>query len=104
MSYFNQCLNNIKYEFIRFLSLVKVQDQDDPNVIEKKRREEESKQSLVTSRGQSTENDNNEQLGRPIVRAPKVGRNAPCPCGSGKKNTNIVMVQSLRFKFEKKHG
>ena len=82
---FQSMLNNIKYEFIRFLSLVKVQDQDDPNVIEKKRREEESKQSLVTSRGQSTENENNEQLGRPIVRAPKVGRNAPCPCGSGKK-------------------
>ena len=85
---FQSMLNSIKIEFIRFLSLVKVQDQDDPNSIEKKRREEESKQTLVTSREQNNSNLNTQadtQRGRPIVRPPKVGRNAPCPCGSGKK-------------------
>lgn len=29
-----------------------------------------------------------EQVRQPIVNAPKVGRNDPCPCGSGKKYKN----------------
>ena len=46
--------------------------------IERKRRFEQ--QQMRQSRGEEEPKKN-----KPVRRAQKIGRNAPCPCGSGKK-------------------
>lgn len=94
---FEEFLQNIQYEVIKFLSHVKIQQQDELDAIEKKRREEQNKeQTILTHQSASLMNekaqqeaDIAEQKGgqkAPFVReGEKVGRNEPCPCGSGKK-------------------
>ena len=40
--------------------------------------------------------ENSIKNGVPVQYAPKIGRNAPCPCGSGKKYKNCCLNQSVR--------
>lgn len=92
---FEELLNNIKFEVIRFLAKVEFRGQDDVDVIERKRREEEAKNKLKYQKESATAmaGDSSEQAEpassepqTPFVRKErKVGRNEPCPCGSGKK-------------------
>lgn len=93
---FQSMLNNMKQEFIRFLSLVQVRPQDDPDTIEKQRREEQARTSVTAKHDQATAlgeegasaaaADSPAETPQPLVRdGRKVGRNEPCPCGSGKK-------------------
>ena len=85
---FGELLNNIKYETIRFLSHVQVASREDMERMEAQRRAEEQArqyqhaESSAMSEG-DTDGDNKQA---PMTReGPKVGRNDPCPCGSGKK-------------------
>ena len=55
---------------------MKVQSAEEAEKIEAARRELEAKTRLTTNATDSEESDNE---------MPKVGRNEPCPCGSGKK-------------------
>jgi preprotein translocase subunit SecA len=88
---FEQLLQNIQFEVIKFLSLVKIRQEEAVDSIEKQRQAEEAK---VVRRPI--------QLGDPGVEGPgipskpknqpftrpggqKIGRNDPCPCGSGRK-------------------
>ncbi len=94
---FQSMLRNMKLEFIRFLSAVQIQPQDDPDAIEKQRRAEQAR-ATITAQHPDAQADAQtvgaeegvEEAGapsaQPMVRGGrKVGRNEPCPCGSGKK-------------------
>mgnify|MGYP003310329102 FL=1 len=56
---FQSMLQNMKFELIRFLSLVQVQAEDDPDIIEKQRREAQAKESITAKheQAQSLAND-----------------------------------------------
>ena len=91
---FEALLQRLKYEVIRFLSHVQVQRSDEAAVIEQQRREAAAKQKMAFEHADARPAVPTDQAStaeepvapQPITRAqPKVGRNDPCPCGSGKK-------------------
>ena len=92
---FEELLSSLKYEVIKFLSHVQVQRQDEAALIEQKRREEAEREKLAFEHAVASgmaavdpeaaaepEPEPPQTFTRP---QPKVGRNEPCPCGSGKK-------------------
>lgn len=91
---FQSMLVNMKLEFVRFLSLVELEPQDDPDAIEKQRREEQANATVTASHAdpdsadliKEDDDEGSESADQPVVRdGRKVGRNEVCPCGSGKK-------------------
>lgn len=86
---FENLLNDVRTEVIRFLSRVQFQTEEDPRAMERRRREQEARSRLNFEKSSgSTMNEAEEPTGpqAPFVRREKkVGRNEPCPCGSGKK-------------------
>ena len=74
---FEQLLETIKFEITRVLMLVIVKDEDEAKKIDKK-----NQQAIEASntRNQDSQSEQNKQMPDK-----KVGRNEPCPCGSGKK-------------------
>jgi preprotein translocase subunit SecA len=91
---FEALLERLKQEVVRILSHLQIKRQDEAELIEQKRREEAERQQLAFQHAQASALPEAEQeVGQqaeapqqPMVRdAPKVGRNDPCPCGSGKK-------------------
>lgn len=94
---FEELLQNIQYEVIKFLSHVKIQSKDELDAIDKQREEETKKQqkvmthqsaNLMDNSGQQQANPEEQKAAQtaPFVREEqKIGRNEPCPCGSGKK-------------------
>jgi preprotein translocase subunit SecA len=89
---FEELLHNVKLEVIRFLARVEFQPSEDVQSIERKRREEEAKNTLKFQKESSSAMGGDEPIAAPeeaqtpfIRREKKVGRNEPCPCGSGKK-------------------
>jgi len=87
---FGTLLESIKYDTIRYLSHIEVASQDDMDRLEKQRRKEQQNreyrhaQSSALSE-QASENET-AKAREPIMRdRPKIGRNDPCHCGSGKK-------------------
>ncbi len=88
---FQQMLENIKLETIRFLSRVEVRSRDEAEELERQQREAQQRQELqMQHEAVSAIGGENEQpapsAAQPFVRSgKKVGRNDPCPCGSGKK-------------------
>jgi preprotein translocase subunit SecA len=92
---FEELLSNIQAEVIKFLSLVRIRREQEVDAIEKQRVEEAarvSQQSVhpaaaaaAAAPGAAAE-AGAEAARAPVTRAaPKVGRNDPCPCGSGQK-------------------
>ena len=88
---FQQMLENIKLETIRFLSRVEVRSRGEAEELERQQREAQQRQELqMQHEAVSAIGGENEQpapsAAQPFVRSgKKVGRNDPCPCGSGKK-------------------
>jgi preprotein translocase subunit SecA len=88
---FEQLLDNIKHETIKYLSHVEVSSKEDVERIEQQRRRQETQHQyqhaqVADMAGDETDQQNSAEPSKPMVRsAPKVGRNSPCPCGSGKK-------------------
>lgn len=86
---FEDLLDNIKYETIRYLSHIEVATQEDMQRLEQQRRAEQSKRQYqhAAAAGMEKEAKSGSEAGQqPIQRTgPKVGRNDACPCGSGKK-------------------
>jgi preprotein translocase subunit SecA len=95
---FEQLLGNLKDEVVKFLSHVQIQRQDEAQQIEQRRREAAEREKLAFQHAQASglaapaEGDDAPQGQEPapmpetfIRDQPKVGRNEPCPCGSGKK-------------------
>jgi preprotein translocase subunit SecA len=86
-SLFTTMLDNIKHEVIRIISRVQVRAPEDVDAVNEQRRQ---------SADVEYQHDSAEQMGQEEAEAPeasqpymrdgsKVGRNDPCPCGSGKK-------------------
>ena len=94
---FEDLLNNIKIETIRFLSHIQVTSEEDMQKLEEqRRREQEGREYQHAATENLTQEGSakgaNEAAGKPAQpqqplqrQGPKVGRNDPCPCGSGKK-------------------
>ena len=90
---FEGLLQRLKCEVVRFLSNVQVQRSDEAAAMEQQRREAAAKQKMAFEHADSGsavpetgEAAQPPAAPQPITRAhPKVGRNDPCPCGSGKK-------------------
>ncbi len=91
---FQQLLVNLKYEVVKFLSHVQIQRQDEAEAIEDKRRQAAAGEKLAFQHaqapaieGEQAKIDSTESATpQTYVREqPKIGRNEPCHCGSGKK-------------------
>ena len=90
---FEDLLENIKHETIKYLSHVQITSHEDVEKIEEQRRQQESQRNYQHSQApgldEASDNEAAEpkpQSSKPVQRSmPKVGRNSPCPCGSGKK-------------------
>ncbi len=84
---FQGMLEALKSDVISLLSKVRVQAQSDVDAMEQKRREQEEQ----LARQRAFQHQQAQQLGQDESavaaqrQGPKVGRNDPCPCGSGKK-------------------
>lgn len=87
-SMFANMLEALKYEVISILSKVQVRMPEEVEAVEQQRREEAER--LARQQQFSHQGDNalaeEPEGNRPVVREErKIGRNDPCPCGSGKK-------------------
>jgi preprotein translocase subunit SecA len=91
---FQELLENIKRDVIRILSHVQVQQPEDVEEMERQRREQAERQQMDFTHDQSSAmggeseevSEEAETPAAPFTReGRKVGRNEPCPCGSGKK-------------------
>ena len=89
---FSQMLTDIKHEVIRVLSHVQVQQDDQTEELERQRREELARRmQFEHQEAQALAGDQSSEGAEPAPQEPvvrdgrKVGRNEPCPCGSGKK-------------------
>jgi len=86
---FSQMLERIKHEVIGILSRVQVKAEEDVKAVEEQRRSRAPMQfqhaSTTAMEGDGEAQQQQEQH-EPFIRdGRKVGRNEPCPCGSGKK-------------------
>jgi preprotein translocase subunit SecA len=88
-SLFTTMLDNIKHEVIRILSRVQVRDPEDVDAVNEQRRQStdvEYQHEDAQQIGQEEAEPEAPQASQPYTRdGTKVGRNDPCPCGSGKK-------------------
>ena len=102
---FEELLSNVKHEVIRVLARFTVQAQEDLETMERKRREAEAQARMPYQKAaagalddpgmspqgappapQGQPGANASQPATPFKRRErKIGRNEPCPCGSGKK-------------------
>jgi preprotein translocase subunit SecA len=91
---FQDLLSRIKHDTVRFLVRLQVRREEDINALEQRRREEEARQRLAFQHAEAAalgEEAPASASGAPRAPTPfvredlKVGRNEPCPCGSGKK-------------------
>ena len=91
---FQQLLVNLKYEVVKFLSHVQIQRPDEAAAIERQRREAAAREHLAFQHAHASAMDGeahepgSDEPAPPQTytrEQPKVGRNEPCPCGSGKK-------------------
>lgn len=84
---FTTMLDNIKHEVIRILSRVQVRAPEDVDAVNEQRRQSadvEYQHDAAEKMGQ--EEAEAPEASQPYMRdGSKVGRNDPCPCGSGKK-------------------
>ena len=93
---FQQMLDSLKQEVVRFLAHLQLQQDESAEALERKRREEQARRAMEFQHAEASAMDAEpaEDGGQePVKAAPetfvregrKVGRNEPCPCGSGKK-------------------
>ncbi|AMQ27751.1 TPA: preprotein translocase subunit SecA [Legionella pneumophila] len=83
-SLFTMMLDNLKYEVIRILSSVEIQTEEDAQVVEEQRRADQIRKMNLMHESLS-ENDEASETQTFRRQEKKIGRNDPCPCGSGKK-------------------
>jgi preprotein translocase subunit SecA len=87
---FQQMLDTLKHDVISVLSKVQVQAQSDVDEMEQRRREEEAgiqhDYQHAAAQALGDEQQAAPEAPKTMIReGDKVGRNDPCPCGSGKK-------------------
>ena len=74
---FSELLDNLKYDVIGILSKVQIQAESDVEAVEEQHRKSEEVPKEFTHESATSNEEANA--------VPRVGRNEPCPCGSGKK-------------------
>ena len=88
---FEELLDKIKYETIRYLSHLKFASDEEIRELERRRALEQQDRDYKHAKVAGINDDESESVSqrdnvKPVVReGPKVGRNDQCPCGSGKK-------------------
>lgn len=85
---FTAMLDNMKYDIVKLLSSVQITNEDDVDAIEAQRRADQiDKLQFIHQSEDGAAPDDGESAAPSTVRrtAKKIGRNEPCPCGSGKK-------------------
>ncbi|MGD9661079.1 MAG: preprotein translocase subunit SecA [Porticoccaceae bacterium] len=93
---FEAMINNMKQDTIRYLSRIEVRSHDDVEEMERRQLEAQARQKMDFRHDETAALENSQQneetpaptppQQQPFVREDeKVGRNDPCPCGSGKK-------------------
>ncbi|MDN2663657.1 preprotein translocase subunit SecA [Psychromonas sp. GE-S-Ul-11] len=84
-------LENLKTDVVGILSKVQIQSREEAQAIEEQRREAEAKANIQYQHAQVNSDGEEEkpeaaEVDETFVRQDKkIGRNDPCPCGSGKK-------------------
>jgi preprotein translocase subunit SecA len=88
---FQSMLDALKHDVVRFLFNVRIQREDELEALEQQRREEQARKQMefkhedISQAEPEVEHATADTV-EPFVReGKKVGRNEPCPCGSGKK-------------------
>ena len=85
---FTDLLDNIKHEVVRILARVQVQAEEDVAAVDAGRRQETEMEFRHEEAGSATGSDpRGTQIGHEtfVREGRKIGRNEPCPCGSGNK-------------------
>ncbi|WP_028863340.1 preprotein translocase subunit SecA [Psychromonas aquimarina] len=86
---FIEMLENLKHDVVTILSKVQVQSKEEVEAIEEQRRQAEIRAKIEMQHAQANligeENESQEGHETFVRHDRKVGRNEPCPCGSGKK-------------------
>jgi preprotein translocase subunit SecA len=82
---FQGLLEQIKYEVIQIITRVKVQSAEEAEKIQEARRQQEEKTTVNMIHDSLNSLAEDSSLSDDAQEFPKVGRNEPCPCGSGKK-------------------
>lgn len=86
---FEALLENIKTEVIRFLSRVEIRQEENVDAVQEQRRKQEEARKVEYQHAESNSLgvvDDSTSSKSPYTReGRKVGRNDPCPCGSGQK-------------------
>lgn len=82
---FTMMLDNLKYDVIKLLMSVEVQTEEDANAVEEQRRAEQIHKMSLNHEDPYGANDQQQEHTTYKRHEKKIGRNDPCPCGSGKK-------------------
>jgi preprotein translocase subunit SecA len=79
-------LDRIKTEVVTILSRIQVRSEEDVHALEEQRRQHGQMEFQHDEASAMEQSEEQEEEHTPFVReGRKVGRNEPCPCGSGKK-------------------
>ncbi|MFZ5757813.1 MAG: preprotein translocase subunit SecA [Pseudomonadota bacterium] len=85
---FQQMLDQVRHELIRVLATIELRRKDEAEELERQRREEAERQKMQFHHAdpdaipRTVEDEKAQPRSRELA---KIGRNDPCPCGSGKK-------------------
>jgi preprotein translocase subunit SecA len=97
---FETMLESMKRDIVRVISRVRVQSREEMEEVERRRKDELERElaraklqhdetsAAAAAAGESEQAGSGQTQGTPdtfVREGPKVGRNEPCPCGSGKK-------------------
>ncbi len=84
---FTAMLDRIKHDVVSIVSKVQVRTESDVEAVEEQRRSTAPMQFQHAEANAMGETDRaqEDEKQTPVVRGRKIGRNDPCPCGSGKK-------------------
>jgi preprotein translocase subunit SecA len=79
-------LDHLKYDIIKLLTSVEIRTEEDVDAIEEQRRSGQvQKMQYIHDDGELPAMDDQDTIKTFKRDEKKVGRNDPCPCGSGKK-------------------
>ena len=82
---FSDMLDRIKHEVITLITRVQIREERDIAAIEAQRPTPSAVQYQHPSIDGNAPDEDSSDTQTVVRNSPKIGRNAPCPCGSGKK-------------------
>ena len=89
---FSAMLDRIKHEVVSIVCKVQVRSESDVAAVDEQRRQatapmqfQHAEANAMGEAGDEAVQDDKQSPQTPLVRGRKIGRNDPCPCGSGKK-------------------